>query len=151
MHIQTEPIGSIPRPIELILGIKAHAVGQLKRQGLRQLYDAAVSATIKVLKRRALRYYGRRTDKTEFRDLPLHSGPAATVSRWCCNSLADGHTRQLPKLTGGPFGIGICGFICSESKAINIFAGQAGCYLCLCNQFIISDRGLRGLFSSPIP
>ena len=36
MRIQTEPIGSIPRPIELILGMQANAAGQLEDKGLQQ-------------------------------------------------------------------------------------------------------------------
>src|ERR1700676_5780295 len=47
MRIQTEPIGSIPRPIELILGIKAHATGQMNDRDLQHLYDDAISDTIK--------------------------------------------------------------------------------------------------------
>jgi len=47
MRIQTEPIGSIPRPVELILAIKAHAAGHLNDQDLQHLYDHAVSETIR--------------------------------------------------------------------------------------------------------
>ncbi len=47
MRIQNEPIGSIPRPVELILAIQAHATGQLNDKDLQHLYDHALSDTIK--------------------------------------------------------------------------------------------------------
>ncbi len=102
MHIQTEPIGSIPRPIELILGIKAHAAGQLKDKDLRHLYDAAISATIKSFEATGSPVItdGEQT-KPSFATYPvqgLQLSPGGAVIPF-----ADGHIRQLPKLIGGPF------------------------------------------------
>ncbi|NOK58449.1 MAG: Methionine synthase II (cobalamin-independent) [Chloroflexi bacterium AL-W] len=46
MPIPTEPIGSIPRPAELIKGIQAFQEGALSQQKLDALYDAAIRDTI---------------------------------------------------------------------------------------------------------
>jgi 5-methyltetrahydropteroyltriglutamate--homocysteine methyltransferase len=103
MRIQTEPIGSIPRPVELILGIKAHAAGQINDTDLKHLYDLAVSDTIKRFEETGSPVIsdGEQT-KPSFATYPIEGfqqlSPDGVVIPF-----ADGHTRQLPKLTGGPF------------------------------------------------
>jgi 5-methyltetrahydropteroyltriglutamate--homocysteine methyltransferase len=103
MRIQTEPIGSIPRPVELILGIKAHAAGQIKDRDLQQLYDAAISGTIRSLEATGSPVI---TDgeqsKPSFATYPIQ-GMQNLSSDGVVIPFADGHTRQLPKLTAGPF------------------------------------------------
>ncbi|MDP4129065.1 MAG: cobalamin-independent methionine synthase II family protein [Bacteroidota bacterium] len=103
MKIQTEPIGSIPRPIELIIGIAAHAAGQLDDRGLQQLFDAAVADTIKKFEATGSPVI---TDgeqsKPSFATYPIQNmkqlSPDGVIIPF-----ADEHTRQLPKITGGPF------------------------------------------------
>jgi 5-methyltetrahydropteroyltriglutamate--homocysteine methyltransferase len=46
MKIKTEPIGSIPRPLELIEGMKAHAAGQINEVELDKLFEAALTDTL---------------------------------------------------------------------------------------------------------
>ena len=46
MPIPTEPIGSIPRPPELLEGIEAFATGNISREDLDARYDDAVRDTI---------------------------------------------------------------------------------------------------------
>jgi methionine synthase II (cobalamin-independent) len=46
MPIPTEPIGSIPRPIELIEGVAAFTAGTIARDQLDALYERAVVDTI---------------------------------------------------------------------------------------------------------
>jgi 5-methyltetrahydropteroyltriglutamate--homocysteine methyltransferase len=103
MRIQTEPIGSIPRPIELILGIKAHAAGQLNDRDLQHLYDSALADTIKNFEATGSPVI---TDgeqsKPSFATYPIQ-GLQQLASNGVVIPFADGHTRQLPKLTGGPF------------------------------------------------
>jgi 5-methyltetrahydropteroyltriglutamate--homocysteine methyltransferase len=103
MRIQTEPIGSIPRPVELILGIRAHAAGQLKDRDLQHLYDNAVSETIKNFEATGSPVI---TDgeqsKPSFATYPIQ-GMQKLSPDGVVIPFADGHTRQLPKLTGGPF------------------------------------------------
>jgi 5-methyltetrahydropteroyltriglutamate--homocysteine methyltransferase len=103
MRIQTEPIGSIPRPIELILGIKAHAAGQLNDRDLQHLFDTAISDTILNFESTGSPVI---TDgeqsKPSFATYPIQGmqdlNPDGVVIPF-----ADGHTRQLPKITGSPF------------------------------------------------
>jgi 5-methyltetrahydropteroyltriglutamate--homocysteine methyltransferase len=103
MRIQTEPIGSIPRPVELILAIKAHAAGQLNDRDLQHLYDNAVSETIKKFESTGSPVItdGEQT-KPSFATYPIQGlknlSPDGVVIPF-----ADGHTRQLPKITSGPF------------------------------------------------
>src|ERR1700687_3941095 len=103
MHIQTEPIGSIPRPVELILGIKAHAAGQLNDRDLQHLYDDAVSETIRNLEATGSPVI---TDgeqsKPSFATYPIQ-GMKNLSPDGVKIPFADGHNRQLPKLTAGPF------------------------------------------------
>jgi 5-methyltetrahydropteroyltriglutamate--homocysteine methyltransferase len=103
MRIQTEPIGSIPRPVELIIGIKAHAAGQLNDRDLQQLYDTAVSETIKNFEATGSPVItdGEQT-KPSFATYPIQ-GMQQLSPDGVVIPFADGHTRQLPKLTGGPF------------------------------------------------
>ena len=46
MSIPTEPIGSIPRPKELIEGVKAFEAGSITQGELDILYDRAIHDTI---------------------------------------------------------------------------------------------------------
>jgi 5-methyltetrahydropteroyltriglutamate--homocysteine methyltransferase len=103
MRIQTEPIGSIPRPVELILGIKAHATGQLNERDLNELYNTAVSETIRNLEQTGSPVIsdGEQT-KPSFATYPLQ-GSHQLSPDGVVIPFADGHTRQLPKLKSGPF------------------------------------------------
>lgn len=103
MRIQTEPIGSIPRPVELILGIKAHAAGQLNDWDLQHLYDSAISETIKNFEATGSPVItdGEQT-KPSFATYPIQ-GMKELSPEGVVIPFADGHTRRLPKLTAGPF------------------------------------------------
>ena len=48
MQIQTEPIGSIPRPAELVQGLKAFAAGDIGSAELELLSRQALQDTIKM-------------------------------------------------------------------------------------------------------
>jgi 5-methyltetrahydropteroyltriglutamate--homocysteine methyltransferase len=103
MRIQTEPIGSIPRPVELLLGIKAHAAGQINDKDLGTLYDHAVSETIKNFEATGSPVItdGEQT-KPSFATYPIQ-GMQQLSPDGVVIPFADGHTRQLPKITAGPF------------------------------------------------
>jgi 5-methyltetrahydropteroyltriglutamate--homocysteine methyltransferase len=117
MHIQTEPIGSIPRPIELILGIKAHAAGQINDIDLMHLYDLAVSDTIKKFEATGSPVIsdGEQT-KPSFATYPIEGlqqlSPDGVVIPF-----ADGHTRQLPN-TSGPFRYQVYGDVYVQKQSI---------------------------------
>jgi len=103
MNIPTEQVGSIPRPVELILGMRAHAAGQLDDKGLELLFHAALSDTIRRLELTGSPVItdGEQT-KPSFATYPIagleHLSPDGVIIPF-----ADGHIRQLPKITAGPF------------------------------------------------
>lgn len=103
MHIQTEPIGSIPRPVELIMGLKAHAAGQLDQEGVSLLSDAALTDTIRRLEETGAPVIsdGEQT-KPSFATYPI-DGLAGLAADGVVIPFADGHTRQLPTITAAPF------------------------------------------------
>jgi 5-methyltetrahydropteroyltriglutamate--homocysteine methyltransferase len=47
MSLPTEPIGSVPRPRELLQGIQDFSAGRISRGELNALYDRAIRDTIK--------------------------------------------------------------------------------------------------------
>ena len=103
MTIPTEPIGSIPRPLELVEGLKANAAGRLSAAELGTLFDRAVQGTLRRFEATGSPVItdGEQT-KPSFATYPLH-GMKALDPDGVVIPFADGHTRQLPKLTGGPF------------------------------------------------
>src|SRR5437899_3068470 len=103
MPIPTEPIGSIPRPQALIDGMQAFAAGRMSRAVFDALGDSAVRDTIKLFEATGSPVItdGEQT-KPSFATYPIHGletlGPGGVTIPF-----ADGHTRQLPRLTAGPF------------------------------------------------
>jgi len=107
MAIPTEPIGSIPRPLELIQKITSFQQGELSPELLDAAYDAALRDTIDRLEQTGSPVLtdGEQT-KPSFATYPL-SGLTNLASDGVTIPFADGHQRQLPKLTSGPFRYGI--------------------------------------------
>ena len=103
MPIPTEPIGSIPRPTELIEAVQAHATGELSDSELRRLQDEAVRDTIKRFEETESPVItdGEQT-KPSFVSYPI-AGLDNLAPEGVVIPFADGHTRQLPSLTSGPF------------------------------------------------
>jgi 5-methyltetrahydropteroyltriglutamate--homocysteine methyltransferase len=103
MPIPTEPIGSIPRPPELIEGIRRAAEGQVSGDELDALFEQALEHTIGELEATGSPVI---TDgeqlKPSFVTYPIH-GLATLSANGVVIPFADGHTRQLPALTEGPF------------------------------------------------
>src|SRR5256714_5358272 len=103
MPIPTEPIGSIPRPPELVAGMQQFATGRLSRDQLTRLQDAAIHDTIRRFEATESPVI---TDgeqaKPSFATYPIHGLPSLTPDGIPI-PFADGHTRQLPRLTAGPF------------------------------------------------
>src|SRR5438874_9846986 len=103
MPIPTEPIGSIPRPPELIAAMGEFAAGRISRDELQLLYDRALRDTIHRFEETGSPVItdGEQT-KPSFATYPIFNLP--NLSRdGVVIPFADGHTRQLPKLTAGPF------------------------------------------------
>lgn len=103
MAIPTEPIGSIPRPPELVAGMQAAAAGELAADELDALFDDAVRSTIAAFETTGSPVI---TDgeqrKPSFATYPI-AGLDGLKPDGVVIPFADGHTRQLPLITSGPF------------------------------------------------
>ncbi|HEV8462431.1 MAG TPA: cobalamin-independent methionine synthase II family protein [Gaiellaceae bacterium] len=103
MPIPTEPIGSIPRPAELMAGAAAAAAGEIDGSELDALYVAALKDTIARFEETGSPVISDGEQrKPSFATYPLH-GLDALASDGVVIPFVDGHTRQLPRLTAGPF------------------------------------------------
>ncbi|MEV4744596.1 cobalamin-independent methionine synthase II family protein [Streptomyces sp. NPDC049555] len=107
MRIPTEPIGSIPRPPELLEAMAAHDSGKIDDADLAAARDRAVRDTIRRLEELGSPVV---TDgeqsKPSFATYPLAGLPGLSPDGVVI-PFADGHTRQLPALTSGPFHYGV--------------------------------------------
>ena len=106
MSIPTEPIGSIPRPQALIEGMAAFAAGELAHDELGALQDDALRDTIERFEATGSPVIsdGEQT-KPSFVTYPL-DGLDNYAPDGVMLPFADGHTRQLPRFTSGPFRFG---------------------------------------------
>jgi 5-methyltetrahydropteroyltriglutamate--homocysteine methyltransferase len=106
MTLPTEPIGSIPRPPELIAGMQQAAEGDISEAELVELFDQAVRSTISELEGTGSPVI---TDgeqrKPSFATYPV-AGLETLAGDGVVIPFADGHSRQLPVLTAGPFRYG---------------------------------------------
>ena len=106
MALPTEPVGSIPRPGSLIDAARAFAAGEVPAEELAAFREAAIRETIELFEATASPII---TDgeqaKPSFATYPLE-GVANVDPHGVVIPFADGHTRQLPRLTAGPFRYG---------------------------------------------
>ena len=106
MTIPTEPIGSIPRPPELLRAVREHIAGRISFRRLDQAYDAAIRDTIERFEATGSPVI---TDgeqrKSSFATYPLE-GLKSLAGNGVVIPFKDGHMRQLPRLTQGPFHYG---------------------------------------------
>jgi len=105
MTIPTEPIGSVPRPQYLLKAMSQYAAGALDQVALEAWQDQAVAETIERFEAVGSPVV---TDgeqaKPSFATYPLSE--VALAPDGVVIPFADGHTRQLPRLTAGPFQYG---------------------------------------------
>src|SRR5881628_309053 len=103
MPIPTEPIGSIPRPPELVEAMRQLASGRSSPDRVRPLYEQAVRDTIQRFEATGSPVI---TDgeqsKPSFVSYPIH-GLETLAPDGVTIAFADGHVRQLPRLARGPF------------------------------------------------
>jgi 5-methyltetrahydropteroyltriglutamate--homocysteine methyltransferase len=99
MKIPTEPIGSIPRSPELIAAI----VSQADAAELQKLYENAIKETVSAFEKTGSPVItdGEQT-KSSFATYPLE-GLTNLAPEGMKIDFEDGHSRQLPLLTKGPF------------------------------------------------
>jgi 5-methyltetrahydropteroyltriglutamate--homocysteine methyltransferase len=105
--MKTEPIGSIPRPLFLLQTIAAFQSGETSREVLDDAYASALHDTIDRFEQTGSPVItdGEQT-KSSFATYPL-SGLDNLAPDGVIIPFADGHVRQLPRLTAGPFRYGV--------------------------------------------
>ncbi len=105
--IPTEPIGSIPRPPQLIQALAAYQAGKIALVVLENAYSNALRDTISHLEETGSPVLtdGEQT-KPSFATYPL-AGLQNLAPDGVVIPFADGHQRQLPRLTAGPFRFGV--------------------------------------------
>lgn len=107
MPIPTEPIGSIPRPPELLAAMQDCAAGKISAEQFKTTEESALRDTIAKFEKTGSPIIsdGEQT-KPSFATYPL-CGIGNLAPDGVVIPFADGHTRQLPKLTAGPFRYGV--------------------------------------------
>jgi 5-methyltetrahydropteroyltriglutamate--homocysteine methyltransferase len=103
MPIPTEPIGSIPRPAELIAAFADRQAGGISSEAFDAIAESAVRDTIRRFEQTGSPVItdGEQT-KPSFVTYPI-AGLPNLAPDGVVIPFADGHTRQLPRLTSGPF------------------------------------------------
>jgi 5-methyltetrahydropteroyltriglutamate--homocysteine methyltransferase len=101
LTIPTEPIGSIPRPIDLIERV---ARGDSEDPNLAPLYEDAIRDTIERLEAAGSPVVtdGEQRKHHNFATYCVHGLPNMAPDGFQI-PFSDGHTRRLPRLTRGPF------------------------------------------------
>jgi 5-methyltetrahydropteroyltriglutamate--homocysteine methyltransferase len=107
MAIPTEPIGSIPRPVSLLHAIAGFQTGQISEAALQGAYAEALRDTIELFEQSGSPVIsdGEQT-KPSFATYPL-AGLDNLAPDGLTIPFADGHVRQLPRLTAAPFRYGV--------------------------------------------
>src|ERR1035437_11051982 len=107
MPILTEPIGSIPRPDSLVQTILNFQAGKTTAEEMEGAYSEAMRDTIARFEQTGSPVItdGEQT-KSSFATYPL-SGINNLAPDGVIIPFADGHVRQLPRLTAGPFRYGV--------------------------------------------
>ena len=125
MSIPTEPIGSIPRPQRLIDAAAAVSTGQIGREEFDAIQREALAETIRRFEETGSPIItdGEQT-KPSFATYPL-AGLENLAPDGVEIPFDDGHVRQLPRLTSGPFR----------------YAVHAGTYTALAKE--LTDRPLK--------
>jgi 5-methyltetrahydropteroyltriglutamate--homocysteine methyltransferase len=103
MPIPTEPIGSIPRSPALQEGMQSYAAGRIGKKEMDALYSSALRDTITRFEATGSPVIsdGEQT-KPSFVTYPI-AGLKNLAGGGVTIPFADGHTRQLPTLSAGPF------------------------------------------------
>jgi len=110
MLIPTEPIGSIPRPAELVSAWEDRQSGRVSAERFEEICGRALRDTIHRFEETGSPVItdGEQT-KSSFATYPL-DGISNLAPGGVVIPFEDGHTRQLPRLTTGPFHYGTYAF-----------------------------------------
>jgi len=103
MVIPTEPIGSVPRPADVIDAWRDRRAGRVSAERFQQIVEGALRETIRRFEETGSPVItdGEQT-KSSFATYPL-DGASDLAPDGVVVPFEDGHTRQLPRLTTGPF------------------------------------------------
>ena len=103
LTIPTEPVGSIPRPIELIEAIAAHAAGKIDDVTLEGFYDAAVRDTVARFEATGSPVIsdGEQRKNHNFATYCVDGLPNFAPDGFRLQFVS--HYRQWPRITSGPF------------------------------------------------
>jgi len=143
MIIPTEPIGSIPRPPELLAAWEERRAGRIPAEQLQQVADRALLDTIRRFEETGSPVI---TDgeqsKPSFATYPL-DGLSNLAPDGVVIPFEDLHTRQLPRLTAGPFRYGAYAsqYLVAAKRLTGLPVKQA----------VISASALSLLYGSGIP
>src|ERR1700729_4146277 len=140
--MKTEPIGSIPRPLFLIQTIAAFQTGEIGCEILNNAYANALRDTIDRFEQTGSPVItdGEQT-KPSFATYPL-SGLDSLASDGVTIPFADGHVRQLPRLTRAPFRYGV--------HAASYLQAARGYTQARIKQAVISASALSLLYPSTV-
>lgn len=101
--IPTEPIGSVPRPAELVQAMSDLAAGKIDETRFAELVDEAVADTLQRFESTGSPVVSDgEQGKPSFATYAVH-GLGNLAPDGVVIPFADGHTRQLPALASGPF------------------------------------------------
>jgi len=111
MPIPTETVGSLPRPKKLRDAIAAYDAGKIKHKDLEREQDAACLDSITRMEKTGSAYVTDGEQRiSSFATYPLADtlagaglAPNLAGDGQYFAIFADGHHRQLPRLTSGPF------------------------------------------------
>lgn len=103
--IPTESLGSIPRPEALMNAQRQYDAGQLDADALEAFYDAAVRETITELEATGSPIItdGEQRKAHGFATYSVEGNKNFTLNNGFVLAFIDGHSRQWPQLTKGPF------------------------------------------------
>ena len=103
MPIATEPVGSIPRPPQLIQAARDLEAGRIAASDYDVILNDSVRDTVERFEATGSPVViDGEQGKPSFATYPLH-GLTTLAPEGVIIPFADGHTRQLPRLTAGPF------------------------------------------------
>ncbi len=111
MGIPTENVGSLPRPAKLQTALRHYDLGKITREQLTREQDAACQDSIQNMEATGSPIVSDGEQRaSSFATYPLSdtlggTGLAENLAPdgQCLAVFGDGHQRQLPRLTGGPF------------------------------------------------
>jgi 5-methyltetrahydropteroyltriglutamate--homocysteine methyltransferase len=143
MLIPTEPIGSIPRPPNLVRAFLDRQAGRISDEAFEHVAEAAVRDTLERFEKTGSTVIsdGEQT-KSSFATYPLE-GLSNLASDGVVIPFADGHTRQLPRLTAGPFRYGgYADRYVSRAKALTALAVKQAVISCSALSLVYPSGGL---------